>query len=560
MSARSLLKCISGVGAAALIAAVTGIAPAQAGTDPGSSVRSAIAGTLDPAPRVHLMPTRSVARSMSRSAGVAASPPVHLAYFGGPVMYAGTQTIPIFWEPPALQDGTPEAVDPHYNELIQRFLEDVGGHGLYNNLTQYYQVVGGHKRYIVNSSGFLQAILDTTAYPPAAGSCAANSLANCITDTQIQTEIANVVTAGSLPIGYSTMYMVFTDPLEASCVDDTSCFDPVPPETNWKYCAYHSAFFSGGQPVIYANMPYLASNAASISGCAGGASHPNNVAFDDETSALSHEFNEAITDPIPDDFDLAWYDLNYGEIGDICNQETARVTWGSNTYIVQKEWSNATNSCVPGGDNRLSLIVKSGPAGAPTKARGRGFLPAKTVTLSFSDSHGKRTGLGSAKSNGSGAFLKAVMIPGGAPDGKGTLGATGANPGDGASAGFSVVPPVSTYRPDALIALTGMGTVDRRQDLQRHGLGPNPSSQRDARQVRDLVGQDPEPRQRGGHVHPEWAVGPGGLHGRLRGRLQHQDRSGRGGHIRQDPGVGRLLPHQGDGAGEGIGRRGGVLP
>jgi hypothetical protein len=389
------------------------------------------------------------------SAGSVAAAPVDLAYRFGTVMQAGTQAIPIFWEPAHLQDGTASAVDPNYNSLIQRFLGDFGGHGLYNNLTQYYQANGPGTQYIVNSSGLLTAIVDTSSYPSATGDCVTNAITNCITDAQIQTEVANQITAGSLPKDYKTMYPVFTDPLEASCADATDCFNPVPPQTNWVYCAYHGYFTIGGRSVMYENMPYLDSNAYSIGGCTGGATHPNgNSAFDDETSALSHELNETITDP---DF-AGWYDASTGnEIADICNQQIAKVTWGSNQYIVQKEWSNATGSCVAGGDNRLSLSAKGGPAGSSTKVTGRGFLAAKTVRLSFSDADGTVTRLGHTKSDGSGAFSAMVSIPGGAPDGHGTLDATGANPGDGASAAFSVGPAVSTFRPDAMIGLTRSG-------------------------------------------------------------------------------------------------------
>ena len=49
----------------------------------------------------------------------------------------------IFWEPPALQDGTPTHVSPTYNRLVERYLRDVSGSGLFANETQYYQVRDG---------------------------------------------------------------------------------------------------------------------------------------------------------------------------------------------------------------------------------------------------------------------------------------------------------------------------------------------------------------------------------------------------------------------------------
>jgi hypothetical protein len=105
----------------------------------------------------------------------------------------------------------------------------------------------------------------------------------------------------------------------------------------WVYCAYHGMFSIGGQPVVYANMPYLETNYLSVLGCGGGTADPNvDAAFDDETSALSHEFIEAITDPNPNNG--AWFDGNSGyEIGDICNARVATVRWGSHSYVVQKD-------------------------------------------------------------------------------------------------------------------------------------------------------------------------------------------------------------------------------
>jgi len=207
---------------------------------------------------------------------------VNLTYQGGPVMVAGTQVVPIFWQPAHLQSGAAAAVDPQYDTLIRRFFTDFGGHASYNIVTQYYQTTGGPTRYIVNSSGVLEAVLVTTAYPAAGGPCATNGITDCISDTQLRTEVQNVVTNGGLPKGLGTYYPVFTDPNENSCFDAADCYSPVSDPGAWKYCAYHSYLVVGGQPVVYANMPYVDSNATSISGCNGGAPHPNNAAFDDE--------------------------------------------------------------------------------------------------------------------------------------------------------------------------------------------------------------------------------------------------------------------------------------
>jgi hypothetical protein len=394
---------------------------------------------------IHLMP---VSRPLRAAGPVTPAITASLTYQGGRVMQAGTQVVPIFWQPAHLQDGSTATVDGSYNALIQRFTQDFGGHGLYNNLTQYYQVVG-HREYIVNASGFLQAIVDTSAYPAAAGGCSANSFTNCITDAQLQNEILTQITAASLPKGFGTFYPVFTDPGELSCMFGSSCFDPdLSFPSIWQYCAYHGSFSAGGT-VVYANMPYLDTNTASIAGCAGGAPDPNSdSAFDDETSAFSHEFNESITDPQGD----AWYDQHSGnEVADICNQDFVRDTWGGHPYTVQKEWSVATGSCVAGGGDEIALSPAAGPAGSRTRVTGSHFKPNTTVTFSFSATNGTVHSLGTTTSNGAGAIAKTVNIPAGAANGLGILDATGANPGDGASAAFTTSGTPSIYRPDALI-------------------------------------------------------------------------------------------------------------
>ena len=381
-----------------------------------------------------------------------------LKYFGGPVMQAGTRTVPIFWEPPTLQDGvTSAAVDPDYNSLTQRFLQEIGGHGLYNNLTQYYQLsMLAQRQYIVNSSGMLLAIVDPTPYPAAAGACLADARTNCITDDQLQAEIASVIGANSLPTEMSTFYAVLTAPGEESCIDSITCFEPNPADPNWVYCAYHGMFSIAGKPVIYANMPYLHTNYASILGCGGGTADPNlDPAFDDETSALSHEFSESITDPDP--VNGAWFDNNTGyEIGDICNAQVVTVTWGIHRYAVQREWSNATGSCVRSGNDEVSLSPAIGPAGSSTRVFGVRFQKNEQVRFSMTDASGAVTNLGTAMTDGSGAFHAAVSIRGGAPGGVATIDATGAKPSDGASAGFTVSG-ASKFRPDLMVSASKSG-------------------------------------------------------------------------------------------------------
>lgn len=92
------------------------------------------------------------------------------------------------------------------------------------------------------------------------------------------------------------------------------------------FCGYHDNI--SGQ-IFYAAMPY-----PGCSGCTGGL-----AVLDALTSTSSHEFCEAITDPVPGS---GWYDDTNGEIGDICAWQTRKL----GNYTVQLEWSNQANKCL----------------------------------------------------------------------------------------------------------------------------------------------------------------------------------------------------------------------
>lgn len=84
--------------------------------------------------------------------------------------------------------------------------------------------------------------------------------------------------------------------------------------------------------------------------------------FDDWTERASHEFVEAVTDPIPF---FGWHDplkqpaAIYSEIADIC--EFTPYPWGSKTGVnrvaLATYWSNGDNACVP--ESRPTLTIFS---------------------------------------------------------------------------------------------------------------------------------------------------------------------------------------------------------
>jgi hypothetical protein len=258
----------------------------------------------------------------------------NLQYGGGPTMHTTSQSYAIFWEPSTLQSGAATSVSPAYNSLITRYFQDVGGSGLYNIDTQYYDNVQN----IANSASFGASWVDTSAYP--ASDCTDSSTpGNCISDAAIQAEVKKAMTANGWTGGNDKMYYVFTSKNEGSCASAGECAFAV-------YCAYHSYFAANGQNVIYANQPYTGSS----SGCQVPSSPNNDLDADSTINVVSHEHMEAVTDPLLN----AWSDLTGQEIGDKCAWDfgtpsldggAANVQWNSHYYIVQQEWNNKISGC-----------------------------------------------------------------------------------------------------------------------------------------------------------------------------------------------------------------------
>jgi hypothetical protein len=246
-------------------------------------------------------------------------------------------TYAIYWFPSGA------TVSANYVSLINRYLIDVAAasgsaNNVYSITTQYYD----NSAAIHYQSTFGGAYIDTDPFP--ASGCGVPA-AHCLTDAQLEEEIQNVLLATGWHPSPTTLFFILTPQGVASCSDGTGSVC----STN-AFCAYHSGFTSAGQPVVYANMPYD----AAIAGCDPGAS-PNGDAADATINAMSHEQNEAITDPWGD----AWLNRNGDEIADICLGQFGTPLGGSGAtrfnqvinghdYWLQEEYSNEGSACLQG--------------------------------------------------------------------------------------------------------------------------------------------------------------------------------------------------------------------
>jgi hypothetical protein len=238
------------------------------------------------------------------------------------------------------------------NQYFTDVAHDSGQAGnAYSAATQYYDATGP----ISYSSTFAGSYVDTTPYP--ASGCNDGSDAICLTDAQIGTELQNVLATKGWHPSTTTMFFMLTPDGVGSCFFSGNAGDPGQACTTDSYCAYHSGLVdSNNQPVIYGNEPFNAgiTGCHDISDVNGAQGSPNDPNVDPSLNTLSHEHNEAITDPWGD----AWTNGSLaGENGDLCDFDfgSALGTVGGQPYnqvingdhySLQQEYSNDGLACV----------------------------------------------------------------------------------------------------------------------------------------------------------------------------------------------------------------------
>jgi len=310
------------------------------------------------------------------------SSPGNLTWHTGPVMHTNT-TYAIYWIPAGY------SVSANYTGLIDGYFKNLAAASgavtnVYTASTQYFDATGP----VTTQSTFGGSIIDTNPYP--ASGCTdyvdqtlTTKAAMCLTDAQIQTELNRVITAQGWPRGLTNMYFIFTPKNVGSCFDSgsTTC-------AYTYYCGYHQYLGSTSSPTIYANEPYD----AFVPGACGAPTSPNGDDADSTLSVVSHEHNEAITDPLS----TGWYDPSGNENGDKCSW-TYGTALGSTTtgsynqligtgkYYLQQEWSNASSSCVLRGPTTAptatSYSPSSGSPGTSVSISGTSFVGVTSVTF-----------------------------------------------------------------------------------------------------------------------------------------------------------------------------------
>jgi hypothetical protein len=297
----------------------------------------------------HIMPTVAVAAARNAAAlkqgSLSGLGP--LLYHGGPVMNPYPLIYTIFWGPSRLQNGGATGYSSKYVTLEVYLSAYLAGHAIQNIATQYYQTVGSTTTFIQNGGGLAGFYYDTAPFP-ASGCADSFTPGNCISDAQIQAEIARVMKINGWTGGINKIFLLFTSSGEGSCFNSTSTSCAYV-----QYCAYHSFFGPASMPVIYGNEPF-----ANTSVCkTPSQTSPNGDVGDLAASTASHELMEAITDPLLN----AWFDSAGNEIGDLCNfvfgaanpwvgpSAMGNQMWNGFVYELQQEYDNSSGACASAG-------------------------------------------------------------------------------------------------------------------------------------------------------------------------------------------------------------------
>jgi PKD domain/Phosphate-induced protein 1 conserved region len=342
-----------------------------------------------------------------------------LNYHGGPVMHSNNTHV-VYWDPEGEFTGTTKSI-------VARFFGDVAhDSGLPSNVfavDAQYQDGGGNSAY---NATFAGALTDSDNYP--ASGCtpaftefdAGPPYAHCLTDEQLQSELLSFIAKERLPKGPEQLYFVLLPHKVVTCFEEEGevC-------SNNEFCAYHSVISPGtAGEIIYADIPFSLLDAEEFEGvmihakaCQADGNEliqaPNGDTAGTNASTrfadvaikyISHEYSEAITDPLLN----AWFDANDNEIGDKCNvvplgpaeegepgfdRHTFTPTLGGSAvagtlfnqaintghYYLQSEWDNAANAC-----RMQSLSLGAGSFTAPSGTVG---VPASFIA-SATDAYG----------------------------------------------------------------------------------------------------------------------------------------------------------------------------
>jgi hypothetical protein len=293
----------------------------------------------------------TVALAVTASSGAAASRP-H-GQISGVVPHSSQLLLtPHLLSKAAIRTAGPATLtfDAKYQNVINQYFADVahdsgGASNVYSVATQYTDGTGAVQYQSTVGGAYV------SHDPLPASGCDDGLDAYCLTDQQLETEIQNVLTAKGWHGGLDHVFFLMTPNGVGSCFDSSS----IECSTN-AFCAYHSYFTNpSSERVIYANEPYEGPYPGCTDSTQG---FPSDIDADTTVNTISHEHNEAITDPLTDPANEAWIAADGSENGDLCAYGFGTALGGTEGvdawnqvingrhYDLQQEWSNQPAGCL----------------------------------------------------------------------------------------------------------------------------------------------------------------------------------------------------------------------
>jgi hypothetical protein len=236
---------------------------------------------------------------------------------------------PIFWIPPG------GSMSPTYRSIMLAYLAavaaasgrdsnvfSVANEYFGNNGQIHYNIRLGvpvNDNHPIKNGCTLEAADRTGIYADGSGYNA------CVDDAQLQGEIDRITALGGLQHNLRNIYVLFLPKHVESCFLPGETTDPsdgqfctINHQPTAAFCAYHNESASSA---VYADLAYPIYQSPVGFTCGSDARFPvvespnGNPDGDTEVSPVSHEMNEAITDP---DTETGWYDRTGNENGDDC--------------------------------------------------------------------------------------------------------------------------------------------------------------------------------------------------------------------------------------------------
>lgn len=327
---------------------------------------------------------------------------VALSYHGGPVLHASAPYL-VFWDPTGVIPASSRALLVHYfNDVAQ----DSGNSNSVFSVARQYTDSTGFGDYRQSFDAAAQVIQDGDPFP-VSGDCSSGApgATGCLTDTQIESELSRLITAQHRPTGVggaAPVYFVVLPSNFDECVYGAYCASKA-------YCGYHTYMpMPDGAHVLYAVVPMISLLKAEDPKACQWDGHsafqePNHDLTDVLLPTFSHEYSEAITDPLLN----GWYTTGQYESADLCSNTGGYdpldsydpnaflpVLGGSasdgdlydqlvngDRYYVQSEWSNGAQGCAMRPANS-TLVAKFALSASSAGGLTVSFSPSASVSSS----------------------------------------------------------------------------------------------------------------------------------------------------------------------------------